>query len=107
GNNGYFNLGYLNPYDPMLDYGAAEFDVRNRLLMDAIWQIPFLKDATGMKRTLLGGWTLATIVTAHSGYAFTVFDCTNGRDACMRAIDNVNVSRSATGNTATGNPNEY
>jgi hypothetical protein len=87
GNNGYFNLGYMNPFDPMLDYGAAEFDVRHRLLASATWDLPFLNDATGLKRTLLGGWNVSWIFTAHSGYPFTVYDCTNGLDACMRALD--------------------
>jgi hypothetical protein len=107
GNNGYFNLGYLNPFDPMLDYGAAEFDVRHRLLASATWNIPYLNDATGMKRTLLGGWNVNWIFTARSGYPFTVFDCTNGLDACMRALDPTGVNRNATGSQPTGNPNEY
>jgi hypothetical protein len=107
GNNGYFNLGYMNPFDPMLDYGAAEFDVRHRLLASATWDLPFLNDATGLERTLLGGWNVSWIFTAHSGYPFTVYDCTNGLDACMRALDPVGVDKSATGNQATGNPNEY
>jgi hypothetical protein len=107
GNNGYFNLGYLNPFDPMLDYGNAEFDVRHRLLLSGNWNMPFLRDSTGMKRTLLGGWNVSAIFTARTGYPFSVFDCTNQLDTCMRAIDNASISRNATGSTATGNPNEY
>jgi outer membrane receptor protein involved in Fe transport len=108
GNNGGFNLGYLNPFDPMLDYGNAEFDVRHRLLTSAIWNVPFLRDSTGMKRAILGGWTITGIFTARTGYPFTVFDCTNGRDACMRALDTAGgISKNANGNTATGNPNEF
>jgi hypothetical protein len=107
GNNGYFNLGYMNPFDPMLDYGYAEYDVRHRLLASAIWNVPFLRDATGIKRTLLGGWMVTGIFTARTGYPFSVFDCTKGLDGCMRAIDNANINKNATGSQATGNPNEY
>jgi len=107
GNNGYFNLGYMNPFDPMLDYGAAEFDVRHRLLASATWNMPFLQDATGAKRALLGGWYVSGIFTAHSGYPFTVYDCTNGLDNCMRALDPAGVDKNATGDQPTGNPNEY
>jgi hypothetical protein len=91
----------------MLDYGYAEYDVRNRLLVSAIWNVPYLQDATGMRKTLLGGWTITGNFTARSGYPFTIYDCTNGLDVCMRAIDAANISRNANGSTATGNPNEY
>jgi len=37
-NGGYFNLGYLDPFDPMLDYGNAGFDVRHRFSASAIWR---------------------------------------------------------------------
>ena len=77
GNNGYFGLGYMNPFDPMADYGYAEFDVRHRLLVSAIWNMPFLSDATGVKRTLLGGWNVSAIFTARTGYPFSIYDCTN------------------------------
>jgi hypothetical protein len=105
GNN--FNLGYLDAFDPMLDYGYAEFDVRHRVSGAAIWNIPYAKDATGMKRLLIGGWQLNTIFVARTGFPFTVWDCTNGVSYCMRAIDSVGINKNATGSTPTGNPNEY
>jgi len=108
--NGYYNLGYLDPFDPMLDYGYAEFDARHRLLLSTVWTMPFLRDGNGMKETLLGGWTISGIFTAHSGYPFSVYDCTNEGFAgvpCMRAIDPVGIDKNATGSTPTGNPNDY
>jgi hypothetical protein len=107
GNNGFFNLGYLDAFDPMLDYGYAEFDVRHRLALSALYNLPVFETRTGMARTLLGGWSINPIFTAHSGYPFTLFDCTNGLGYCMRALDPANISKKATGNKATGNPNEY
>jgi outer membrane receptor protein involved in Fe transport len=107
GNNGNFNLGYMNPFEPMLDYGQAEFDVRQRLVVSAIWNVPFLHDATGMKRALLAGWTLSGILTARSGYPFSIYDCSNGRDVCIRALETATLSHDANGTAATGNPNEY
>jgi hypothetical protein len=102
-----FNLGYLDAYNPMLDYGYAEYDVRHRLNVSAIWNLPFLNNGTGMKQTLLGGWSLNGILNMRSGYPFSIWDCTNGLALCMRAIDSVGLSRSVGSGTPTGNPNEY
>jgi hypothetical protein len=107
GNNGLFALGYLDAFDPMLDWGFSEFDVRNRLSFSAIYSLPFLRDATGPARTLLGGWQVAGQFTARSGYPFSVFDCTNGLTFCMRAIDPGDIDKNAGSGTPTGNPNEF
>jgi len=101
-NNGFFNTGYLDAYNPMLDYGNSGFDVRHRVAISAIWNIPY-----GGKSTLAGGWLVNAIVTARSGYPFSVFDCTNGGNYCMRAVDPGNINKDATGGPATGNPNEF
>ena len=105
GNN--FNLGYLDAFDPMLDYGYAEFDVRHRFTMSGIWNLPFFVNSTGATRTLLGGWQVNWIFAARTGLPFTLWDCTSGYYYCMRAIDPVGINTTANGNTATGNPNEY
>jgi hypothetical protein len=102
-----YNLGYLDAFDPMLDYGYAEFDVRHRVTVSGIWNLPFFVNSTGATRTLLGGWQVNWIFTARTGFPFTLWDCTNGLGLCMRAVDPVGISTSANGNTATGNPNEY
>jgi outer membrane receptor protein involved in Fe transport len=102
-----FNLGYLDAFNPMLDYGYAEYDVRHRLVISGIWNLPFLTEGTGLKQTLLGGWSLNWIYNVRSGYPFTIWDCTNASSYCMRAIDAVGLSRNVGAGTATGNPNEF
>jgi outer membrane receptor for ferrienterochelin and colicin len=102
-----YNLGYLDAFDPMLDYGYAEFDVRHRFVMSGIWNLPFFLNSTGATRTLLGGWQVNWIFTARTGFPFTLWDCTSGYYYCMRAVDPIGIPRTANGNTATGNPNEY
>jgi hypothetical protein len=101
-NNGFFNLGYLDPFNPMLDYGNAGFDVRHRFSASAIWSVPF-----GGDNPWLGGWQVNALFTARSGYPFTVFDCSFARDLCMRAVDPTGVERKVNESTATGSPNEY
>ena len=107
GYNGNFVTGYLDPFDAMLDYGAAEFDIRHRLNLSGVWALPFAREASGLKKALAGDWQLAWIFTARTGYPFTLWDCTNGFAICMRAEDPVGLNRSATGGAATGNPNEF
>jgi outer membrane receptor protein involved in Fe transport len=102
-----FNLGYLDAFDPMLDYGNAEFDVRHKVLLAGTWELPIFKNSTGATRTLLGGWAINWIATARSGYPFTIYDCTNGLGLCMRAEDPTGISRNATSGPSTGNPNEF
>jgi outer membrane receptor protein involved in Fe transport len=106
GNN--FNLGYLDAFDPMLDYGYAQFDVRHRLVFAGLWELPLFRNSEGATRTILGGWQLNWIFTARTGIPFTVFDCTNAQFAvCMRAEDPVGIDKNATGGPATDNPNEF
>ena len=76
GNN--FNLGYLDPNNPDLDYGSSDFDVRHRFVSSGIWDIPFAKSADGWEKHVFDGWQITYIFTARTGSPFTVFDCTNG-----------------------------
>ena len=51
GNNNY-NLGYLDAYDAMLDWGSAQFDARHRVALSGVWQLPFAQGATGLTKAL-------------------------------------------------------
>jgi outer membrane receptor protein involved in Fe transport len=107
GSNGNYNLGYLDAFNPMLDYGYAEHDVRHRLSLSAVWNLPFLNNGSGAMRTALGGWQVNGIFSARSGYPFSVYDCTNQFIVCMRAVDPGHIKRNVTGGPASGNPNEF
>jgi hypothetical protein len=100
--------GYLDAFDPELDYGYALFDVRHRLVFAGLWEVPIFRNSEGATKTLLGGWQLNWIFTARTGYAFTTYDCTNAQFAvCMRAEDPVGIDKNATDGPGTGNPNEF
>lgn len=101
-NNGYYQLGYLDVFNPHLDYGFAGFDVRHRFSASAIWAVPFANN-----NPWLGGWQVNALFTARSGYPFTVFDCTNGFVFCMRALDPDGIDKSTNAGVATGDPNEF
>src|SRR5438270_11121529 len=53
------------------DYGLAGFDIRQRLVLSPIWQLPFgvgqpFLDHSGVMNALVGGWELSAIVTFQS-----------------------------------------
>jgi len=75
------NLGYLDPIVPRLDWGSSDFDVRNRVVVAPIYELPFYKSGRGWKRQALGGWTVVGIFVARSGVPFSVFDTTNSLNA--------------------------
>jgi hypothetical protein len=75
GGSGYIgSLGYTSLANPHLDWGSADYDVRQRLTVAPIWQTPWFKQGTGIEHWALGGWALSGIYTARGGVPFSVFD---------------------------------
>jgi hypothetical protein len=66
-----------NPFNLSTDKGLATFDVRNIGVVNAIYELPFgrgksyASDSAGWKNGLVGGWSVASIITAQSGFPFT------------------------------------
>lgn len=87
GNN--FNVGYLNPFNPSLDRGNSDYDVRHRFVLGGVYE-PTLLQFNHRSRWIqaaFGGLEFAPIFTANSGTPFTIYDCTNGLSACPRIVD--------------------
>jgi len=99
------NLGFLDPFNPDLDWGWADFDVRHRATISGIYELPFFKKSQGLARTLGGGWQVAWIFTAQTGAPFTVFDCSNALTVCARLARVAAIGGYT--QTPTGNPNEF
>ena len=75
--NNAFSLGYTNPFNPKMDYGNSDLDVRHRLVVAPIYAEPFFKNQHNLIGEVLGGWQLAGIYQVHSGTPFTYYDTTN------------------------------
>ncbi|HEY6385191.1 MAG TPA: carboxypeptidase regulatory-like domain-containing protein [Candidatus Acidoferrum sp.] len=66
-----------NPFDLAADKGLATFDVRSVGVINAIYELPFgrgkmyASDLEGWKNALVGGCSVASIVTIQSGFPFT------------------------------------
>jgi hypothetical protein len=71
-------------YDLALDKGLADYDLRHNFKLSGTYELPFGKGKRfvtgGVPAAIIGGWQLNTIITAHSGFPFTVL--ANG-DACI------------------------
>ena len=75
GGSGYIgSLGYTSLADPKLDWGSADYDIRQRLTIAPIWQTPWFKQGSQIERQALGGWALSGIYTVRGGVPFSVFD---------------------------------
>jgi hypothetical protein len=84
GNN--FNLGLIDPFNPGLDYGNSDFDIRDRWVTNFIYAIPVGNNLSGVAKTLAAGWSVSGIFNVQSGAPFTVYDCVNGITICTRVL---------------------
>jgi outer membrane receptor protein involved in Fe transport len=101
--------GFFDPFNPDINKGNADFDIRHRVVMSAVWDIPAYKTGHGAAAQILGGWSVAPIFTARSGSPYTLFDCTNGYNFCPMAAFIGPVSTAANGNppAAAGQPDQF
>ena len=83
-----------NSHDPNAEYGPAAPDIRQRLSISALYELPFgrgrhyMNDVNGVLDAFLGGWELGTIITAQTGEALTAVlsaDTTNTGSFSPRA----------------------
>ncbi len=104
-----FNLGFLDALDPQLDKGDADFDVRHRLITSGIWEIPYANGTEGWKKWALDGWQLTYIFSARTGTPFSIYDCTNAYNKCVRLLQGGPIDRDGQADTAPDavNPNQY
>ena len=62
---------------PQLDRGNSNVNRPNMFVANAIWFLPKLQGSDAVKREVLGGWELATIVSAQNGNNFGIFQSAN------------------------------
>ena len=104
------SLGLLDPFNPSLDYGYADFDARHRFVTSFNYEIPFFKNAeSSLVRNLLGGFSLTGILNGRTGNPFTVFDCTTASSgACPRYVPSTgSVSSSGSGSRESVGANSF
>jgi len=66
-----------NSYDPSINYGPSDFDIRNVLVVNYVWNIPYGVEGRGLTHSALGGWQVSGTTQAQTGEPFSV---TSGDD---------------------------
>jgi Carboxypeptidase regulatory-like domain len=62
-----FLSSYSDPYNPALDMGPGDWDIRSNLTGSLVYNMPGLRNSSLFMRTALGGWQTSSIVQARSG----------------------------------------
>jgi hypothetical protein len=103
------NLGLLDPFNPKLDRGSADFDQRHRFAISGTWDLPFARNvSSAWAKRVLDGWRVAPIFTAHTGNPFTLYDCTNALQVCPRAmVSGARPAQLGVDNAPTSAPNTF
>jgi hypothetical protein len=93
-----YGLGHLDAFNPGLNYGNSDFDIRHRFTMGATWDVPWLKNASNaFVRTALGGWGMGAIVNIRGG-----LPCNFSGQNCPLYAAGVPVQRAGSATTTTG-----
>lgn len=69
-----FGFGFRDPYRPHLDRASSTNDIRHRLSISGLWDIPWFKNTSGFAAQVLDGWQITGIFQAQTGGAFSVYD---------------------------------
>jgi hypothetical protein len=59
------------PLDVRQEVGPSDFDVRHNFVASGLWELPVLRHRNDAVGSLLGGWQVSGILTAHTGFPWT------------------------------------
>jgi hypothetical protein len=60
------------PQDQRTERGPSDFDATHSLTIAGQYELPWYRNRTGLKGTLLGGFAISPILTYHTGFPYTV-----------------------------------
>jgi hypothetical protein len=83
--------------DRAAEFGRSSFDVRHRLSVGLVWEVPYDASRVGVASALLSQWQVSGVVTLQSGRPFTV--------SLLPEIDNSNTGRANLGFGYNDRPN--
>jgi hypothetical protein len=63
----------MDQFNINLDYASSNWDIRNRLVAIATYDLPKFAGSNYLTRSTVGGWQLNTIVTLESGMPYNVY----------------------------------
>lgn len=59
------------PLDVRQERGPSDYDVRHNFIASGLWEVPFFRNRKDAVGSLLGGFMVSGILTAHSGFPWT------------------------------------
>jgi len=71
------------PKADALDFGRADFDRTQRIVISYVWQMPDFKGSQAAVREILGGWQMTGLFQAQTGLPLTV---TAGQDRSLTGL---------------------
>ena len=73
-----FNTAFNNESTLQDSRGLSDFDRPQRLVVSYVYDLPLLRNATGVVHSALGGWQISGVTTFQSGLPFSIFDTASG-----------------------------
>lgn len=108
GSPGDYQLGYIDAFNPTLNYGNSDFDIRHRLTLSTIYDEPYFKNSDNkLMRYALGGWGFGSILSIRSGSPFSIYDCTNAITGCPLYIPDTTIPRTGSSTSVGANLYNY
>jgi hypothetical protein len=71
----------INSFDPELNYGTSDFDVRHQMNINGLAELPFGRgkrwgsNANNVVNAIIGDWSVAGLMRLTSGFPFNVANC--------------------------------
>jgi Carboxypeptidase regulatory-like domain/TonB-dependent Receptor Plug Domain len=63
----------INPFNPKSQYGAADYDIRQYISANYVWELPF-KSESRLLNAAIGGWLVSGTFYYHTGLPFSITD---------------------------------
>ncbi len=99
-----FNTAFNNESTLDNSRGLSDFDRPQRLVVSYVYDLPFLRNSTGVTHTVLAGWQVSGVTTLQSGLPFSVFDTASGTAFILNGSTSTLTGQLAPGATiASGN----
>ena len=64
-----------DPAHPQTEHGPSDFDSKHNVALSALWDLPILRNRHDLVGSLLGGWEINGILSAHTGFPWTPTTC--------------------------------
>jgi len=109
GEDGWTGLTWNHPMMYEENYDIAVFDRTHNFQMGFLYQLPFLREATGAKGALLGGWQTNGIFGAYSGTPYSIGGSNTALDCqgCGSILINVSGEPEPIGKVGSGSNDTY